>query len=272
MDVLTFNGIKEIASAYHGYYFHDSTIAYIQELLRPFVEAMEHATTSNQILDWLPMAFGNLVGGWLIEVVEEEVRNITNINNVKSSVVNTLIETLVEMSSRNARSFNDYTVFPWDIIDGLTYGSDTNKELGRILGIVGIRTMPVTITVGLQDFTHDLTLEFVAGLLVFSLSSNHEFNIRLLGYPVSQNWMLAGNNRFTDIRNKNLFTPAFPGSYTVPATYTVEVNNTIYAFTSTDFMRGFSTGAQWLGVNHHDYWKNLMMYDIDHPNGINITF
>lgn len=284
MTTVSFDRIKELAEKF-GPNYHDSTIAYVQELVSPYAEAMVPAINTDQIIDWLPTALGNSIGTWLVDVIRDELdiigENIEDINHpqnvlydAKDIVIYTLADTLLEISYRSASVFYDNTVFPWDINAALN--TEEHNDLAHLFGVPKAEDalFPITVTVNFQQYTHMLNLNFIGGLLASSLPSvtNSDFDITIMGYRLSRNYLL-GPNRFTDIRNRNLFMERFHNDpYIVPATYTINIMNTTYVFLSIDFMRGFTTGTLWVGVDHYNYWRDLMMYNREYPDGIPVTF
>lgn len=57
--------------------------------------------------------------------------------------------------------------------------------------------------------------------------------------------------------------------------FTVIIGETLYTFVSPEFMQGFATAAQWAGLDHHQYWKDLVHHTVDENHKYvpqNITF
>lgn len=124
--------------------------------------------------------------------------------------------------------------------------------------------LPIIINIGPQQFMHMVTREFTCGLLLF-LSPN----IANINFHISMFDFEFKYDHFNDINyNNNLEkNKSYPK-------YSIEICNIKYYFISIDFMHGFSTGAMWINVDHHKYWKNLKMYTCDDNQEkiINMTF
>jgi hypothetical protein len=158
----------------------------------------------------------------------------------------------------------DRTVLPWDVqrVFGLGHG----KELANALGItINDVTLPVTVTIGNKVFTHMLSDELAFGLLLFSFVTNIDFHINIFGAPFTKDYFNVNNeqkkySRFYVVDEDEDFRD-----------FSVKIGNVTYTFSSPDFMKGFATGALWCGVDHHQYWSELVNYKEDPENEDRVT-
>lgn len=265
MNALTTDKIIFIGTQVHPHcYIHPTSIAYIQSLLIPFVEVIDPAPLEG-VLQWIPLAFpGELAEHATSELLKARLNTIKELEKLeedpavqtaaKDAIIQYIVERLIELGGNKARDVNDNIIIPWDIQRGIS----NDMELSEMFHIPeDTKILPVTVTVGQQQFTHMLTDEFTVGLLVFSLPNvgNNNFNITLFGTPFNTDYLTHGDRR-------NRFTDRFAdyGDDEVPTNYSVNIDGVSYFFNITDFMQGFATGALWIGVDNHKYWSNLLEY------------
>ena len=270
-----------------GFTCHPTTIAYILSLLLFFIQGLKQKTTIKGIDDWInknltpelrKSARSESIKA-LINKLNERGITIKNAPNVikdiikivdklnpqlkddilrtaREAIIEYLIAEILDQSGQHARDVGDTVILPWDVKAPI--GCDT--ELSQLFGIECLKRfqtlLPVTIVIGDQTYDYELTEEFTCGLLLFSaiMGENSIYNVSMFGVFFTSDYILS-KNRFTE------------GS----EIYTVEIADRTYTFNTTDFMRGFSTGALWTGVDHHNYWKNLKSY-ANREEGEDITF
>ena len=279
MNAVTPEFIANVGRQVHpGTKFHPSTLTYIATLLTPYADSINMATVP-QVLDWIPRAFpGELAKHALSEATKADTKKKQELKidtdteevskAVRTAVIEYIIAEITELSGNVAADHVDSTVLPWDAQTAIGY----DTELSKMFGITATdKQLPVTITIDGQLFTHMLTREFAAGLLLFSAPSvaNHDFNITIFGQRWDPSYIdQAAKRNMWDI-DLSRFEVGLKNGYQ----YELEVIGTVepYWFNTTDFMQGFATGAQWLGVDHHHYWRRLVQHD---PNGseTEITF
>jgi hypothetical protein len=273
MNALTSETIIHVCSQVHpNLICHPTSIAYIQSLLKPYAEAIEVATDIDGITQWIPLAFPGELSKHAtaemikavakLEIAEDENNDPKAVSAAKVATIEYLVAEILELSGNRTREILDSTIFPWDI----QTSAALDEELSKVLGITTDQTqLPVTVTVGPQQFTHMLSEEFTLGLLLFSdpTVGNHNFNITMFGAPLPSSYMVP-TLETEENRLPRLLIPN--GETDIDTRYTVDVGVHKYGFDSPDFMQGFSTGALWAGVDHHKYWKNLFLISVS-PTG-----
>jgi len=179
---------------------------------------------------------------------------------LKESFIQYIASEIIALSGNYARDSHDDTILPWDIV--IVIGLD--QELAEIFNIshdmdymhAGANIeLPVDVIVDGKPYQHSLSRDFTIGLLVFSAASGYNFYVSMFGAPFSTDYVTpttTQRRRFVKARQNG---------------FTVDINNIKYQFRDARFMQGFSTGAQWAGVDHHQYWKNLRDY-----NDVPVTF
>ena len=99
-------------------------------------------------------------------------------------------------------------------------------------------------------------MDFVSGLLLFSLVSGVDFQPTMFGAPFDSNYMFNS--------------PRYNGH--LQSKYSLLINNNKCYFNNPDFMQGFSTGSLWANLDHHNYWSDLRDYSDGSNDGVAITF
>lgn len=254
MDIVTTNQIIDISNALQGTTLHPTAVAYIQVLLTPYAEAINIAD-NEQVIQWIPLAIPGALRGELLNLVKIETAE-----PVRNVIIRFLVEFISVLAGGVAAFMKDKTILPWDLQKSI----GNNQDLSSMFNITrDDNKLPVTVTVNGQQFTHMLTEEFTMGLLLFSdpLVGNRDFNITLFGTRFTSDYIIEQENEEgedendeEDEQDTNRFTRP---SRDTPTWYSVEINYTIYAFETPDFMQGFATGAMWAGVDHHNYWTHL---------------
>lgn len=235
MQFLTKESITDIVARTFIINLHESTITYIQNLLTPFVNGLETTTNIN---DYIQQNFRNYFYAIIFNL---------GTNPPKEEIIRIIIETMISQIIKGSTydlSF-EYMLFPWDLFRLTKNDYDLAKIL-HITGNVDTSTLPVTINpTNITEHTYNLTFEFVVGLSLFSNVLNTNFNIKIFDKSFQSDYIINDENRFLNY---------------ILSEYSVIVNDKQYRFNTTDFMRGFSTGALWLGLDHHKYWNDLVMY------------
>lgn len=254
---------------------HPTTSAYVTALVKPYAEVLETASVEG-MQQWLPLAFpGKLAEGARsemdktvamkigthndtekaakgVELSEEETYDTTSpliVVAAKEAIIYYLVSEILKLACNRAREFQDENVVPWDV----QYGLGNDEELSKMFGVTKDMTkLPVDVFIDHQKFTHEFTHEFVAGLLVFGnyFVGNHDFNMSMFGVDVKN----------TAIPDRFYFDDRYH-IYGIDAGIKYGDIWLHCGFYTPDFMHGFSTAAMWVGVDHHNYWRDLTKYD-----------
>jgi len=265
MDILNNDDIIHIgASVSVDAELHPATVAYIQLLFKPYIDAMEPANNVEAIKQWIPLAFPGALG---VHTLEHVMKACTGINPdpvnpvsvqiVKRATFEFLTAEVLSNSGDITLGFEDKIMLPWDVKLALS----KDQDLCQMFDVnTDVNKLEVTVTVGPQEFKHYLSAEFVCGLLIFSHVAKHDFKITIFGELFSIDYIVDVNNRFIDDEETKV------------VNYSVVIGEHIYMFDSTDFMQGVATGAEWSRVDHHLYWKNLINFQTKIEIGEQITF
>ena len=257
MNTLTAANIAQIANEAHPEVLvHNVTVAYIQELIRPYAEAINAADVAG-IEQWLPLAFHGMAEGMKMSVDAAITKMLSDNPTVgkdetaRETVVLYIISELVDKASKYAMEKSDATVIPWDVQAVIAQ----NPELSKVFGITSDQVqLPIEVVIGPQKFIHQVTLEFTAGLLLFSdkTMGNRDFGVTMFGAPLTSEYMVI-TEEMHDASQYNRFINPDRKSYE----YVLIFGDQEYTFNTPDFMQGFVTGAMWSGVDHRAYWKDL---------------
>lgn len=277
MNILTLEQITRIAHEVQpDMTLHPTTSAYATALVRPYAEPLENAQIDGIKL-WLPQALpGELAkhanaemtkaitkktaelnaaaaAAKGVELLEEEEQYNETAPEVaavgKEAVIEYIVAEIFELAGNYVRERYSTVIWPWDVQAAV--GAD--EELDKMLGVTKDRNqLPVVVTVGPQKFTHNVTLEFVAGLVLFLDKSvgNHDFPLTLFDVPLAPATVPLTPEQDERFEFREDLNQAF----------SVVVKDMKYGFDTPDFMQGFATGAQWTKVDHHTYWKDLNQY------------
>ena len=243
---------------------HPTSIAYIRTLLTPYAEAIGPAALDG-IMQWIPLAIPGALGAAILDKVEENLLIHTE-EVIKSTIILSLIRVILEGAITlitQVLDISDTTILPWDIHAVI----GAHDDLSKMFGIIDeYPKLPVTVTIGPNQFTHMLTEEFTIGLLLFSDPSigNVDFNITMFGEKFTSDYIVPLDTKEEGVKEtpfiyRGIYPSRFiPAEGYIPLDYSVTIANRLYTFDTADFMQGFSTGALWASVDHHKYWKDLL--------------
>lgn len=263
MNINTVENINRIAQEiYPERDYLPTTLTYIQLLIIPFAEAVDQAVDVNSLIQWIPLVFK----GDLFRDVMEKL-NIADgrLASIRAAVVESLIEEIIKAveHENQTNGIEFHWVVPWDVKDAIA----KDHELRALFQLnVEDNKLPITITVGPDQFTHNVSFEFAAGLLLYSNKEvgNHDFHITMFGQPFEYNMM---GRRDIDERYSRFHL----GESSDTRNYTVRIVGRDYTFDSLEFLQGFIAGAYWDNVDHHQYWSKLRDYT-KVPGGTKMTF
>ena len=243
---------------------HPTSIDYILTLLKPFAQELEPMMTLASIQEWidraLPETLAVRVKANMIVTVKEEAKKFITIPKFilmmsKAAIITYLAVEIIERAIDEIQAGpDDYMVLPWDIQAAIGH----DEELSKVFGITKDNNrLPVEVTIGPKEYTHELTQEFTVGLLLFSdrTVGNRDFGVRMFGSSFPSDYIVPTDRTLDGTRF---------GFDEAKSHYSVIVNGVRYGFKTPDFMQGFATGAMWAGVDHHAYWKDLIEYTDRH--------
>jgi hypothetical protein len=223
--------------------FHPSTIYYIESILEPYNEAMKNATTIDQLIDWIPLAFPEPMRTQLLNIVEGVKAMILNeetqISVAKDFIINFFLHEFVEKSYE---TIFGSIVLPWDIINIINH-----KRWNSIFNVTS-SLLYINIWLNDEEYTHEVSFELAMGILAFKLNMNYAYDVVLFGSQLESKIVL---DRFTHEDLQQFLK------------YRIWINGTteyIY-FDTAEFMQGFISGSLWIGINPHDLIISLDFFD-----------
>ena len=265
---------------------HSTTIAYIQVLMRPYAEIIDNTFNIGALKDWISRNFLLQTTIVMHDKIHDTINRIAAedgavnpLNHVKTMIIEYILSKIILSAGEHVSSFpTDETILPWDVQYGIGHDGDFTLPFGIT---EEVNTLPVTVTIGDQQFQHMLSLEFTCGLLLFLVGKPDKYQITMFGVPFTTNYFgeaVDPLSEFEDVPvnfEDTRFNFEDDGEYDGVESYTVKIGSLNITFDSPDFMQGFITGAMWGGIDPHAYWSNLMTHTWnDHGDPVNtpLTF
>lgn len=235
----------------HSVSHQPTTIAYARTLLAPYQQALAQSDDPQALKQWVTQAFPQSLQEYILEEIKaEEVDPNGEISGdeIRSLILRSMANALLtDIEGMHIANETDVATLPWDLVEAI------EPEWAPLFGIdKANKTLPVTVTIGPQQFTHPMTMEQAMGLLLFSKVSGANFQPTMYGAALVYFDDQDENGEGTEHARFNV--SDFPSQF--PA-YRVTAGKHVYQFKTPDFMQGFATGAMWAGVDHHAYWSNL---------------
>lgn len=202
------------------------TQAYVNALVKPYIDALSQADAKEGILQWLPLIFeGEYLEDTLVAVNKAE-----DIETARNSVINIMIESLVDEAQETAGEI----VTPWDI------AAARDPQLVKLFGPAN-KQIPIQVAVGPNVYNHTLSQDFVFGILNV-LNGNKQFNITLNGSQIPLEELQM--------------------NYTAPkdtegVAYKATLPQGPAFFNSPDVIQGIMTASQWIRADPHTLVKEL---------------
>lgn len=263
MDALTPEFITTVARNVHPEAVVDPTsIAYLQHLLTPYAQAVEQAESVESVYAWLDLALpGELAKHARSEVAKAvdkagEVDDTEKLKAARRAVIEYLEAEILELAGNASWDMLDMNILPWDIKKAITKDEELEKMLQQN---DGTDKLVVTVRIGANEYSHSLTEDFVAGILLYYNVAVQPITLFLYGVPLTTDYAVSRHNE-NAAREGN-----------EPAPYIVSVGGEDVAFWTPDFLQGAATAAQWLKEDYHTRVTNLRTFD-DDGNEVPLTF
>jgi len=243
MDALTIENIVLVGDKFHSDSdIHATTVAYIQHLLTPYAQNIQHLSDIDAIVAWMTDTFPGEHSAQALDYVNlfapKDFSREQLLKAAKYEMINYFIMYIFERMPNSPHSI----ILPWDVQKVFIMDHRLASKFGISEGSI---TLPVSVGVGGNQSVHMMTEDLVAGLLAFCLVSEINFDITMFGVSFDPSFMrpqIGVTNKFIK-QNTN--------------SNSVIIGDTTYYFIGTDFMKGFITGAQWANLDHRKYWNNL---------------
>lgn len=252
MNAITIDTINKIATEISSRSYHGSAFGYIREICKPYAEVVDTAVSVDALKQWIVVAFPNEISNecvlYLNQVLEQPTEDQLSVS--KMACVEYLMRSLMTIVDTNLEK--TITVFPWNVKSLLSQ----IPSFKTMFALSDDNTLPITITFGPQKYQHDVSFEFVMGLLTYSQPTvgNHDFNIMVFDIPLT----------ISDLQKTSFLED-------IGSRYKIQIKDKLYSFDTPDFAHGLYTGAVWDNVDHHTLWSFIKDYSSD-PSGTNITF
>lgn len=226
MNALTADNIRNSANLVGLHELSGDVVANIIAMLTPYASALEAATTLQSISDWIGEVFPSSLNESLMEtvsLVSQERKDVSAcVFYVMDDLTAEIVSRIQEMQSRY--------ITPWTVRQSL-------NTLPTLFG--SSDTVSITVSMGPQEFTHDITEEFVTGLLALYGAAQQPVRLTVYGRMLSYLPLLQA---YTESK---------------PSVYTVKLSSVTYFFDTLDFMHGVNTAALWLNVDDRQYWSDF---------------
>lgn len=234
--------------------------AYIRQLLLPFVQELEIKVHTEAIMEWLRLTFPEMIYYRIVSDLGD--------NPDKNIIITSLLGYILGLILKNQIKYGDDIITPWDIQNAIQRANLVDRGLSQVFGITqNDDLLLVTVIINNQSFTHKLSQEFTIGLLIFSIVSYANFDIKLFGESFTTKYLTP--NEESDEYFGRYVEIAIPDAEIIYGydVYTIKIGKYNYKFKTPDFIRGFETGSLWMKVNHRDYWTKLIYHYTDPKSG-----
>lgn len=268
MDVYTKNVVDDIMTSINNkasvLY---TTYGYLSFLIQPYVEAIKDANSIESLNDWVNQVFD----GYLLQSIQNNIidAGLVDVRTMKYSIITTILSTILDATNRVIGNMH-INITPWDVKFGLeqSYIPDEeeldeeeldiikekeNIHLGKFFGladgsyITQPDLLPVTVTINLNSFTHNISYNHVLGIMAFYQFMGQPISLTMFGYSTDE--------YYPDIESMKSLQGYFYTGYTISLTSQDKLTNLF--FSNQDFVRGLLTAAQWLDIDPHTYIKDL---------------
>lgn len=255
MEIITADNLSHLFAIIHPQLvLHNTSIGYIQWLFREHVGAITSCSDVTEIHAWInSKLIGDLARFTCAELTDKLAADIEEPKKA-TLMKKLLIEYLVTevLGLAGDASTLDKCVLPWDILLIIVADREMahllhKEQISPALDNESARVLPVNITIKGESYTHQLNLEFACGLILILSLMDNDISITLFGIKFDMTYMI--NPATTRFAHDNI--------------YAITVKNMEYKFKSDSFVQGFVTGAEWLKVDHRNYWARLIMYNKD---------
>lgn len=224
-----------------GYNLHQSAINYIVFYVTGYQEILMSTDNINDILNWSQQVFPETVVIDILEQVPKVLGDNVNsqIINQKERIISLFISYIIKLSN------SKYELLPWDLQTSIIIN---DKKLKESLVLPDTNIIPIIVVINNATFTHFITEETLAGILLISSVSSTDFNVICFDSTFDMNYFTNINEKFL-LKDDN------------KKKYKITIDNVQYAFDTLDFIKGIKTGCEWIDKDHKNYWSNFLSSD-----------
>lgn len=248
-----------------GYDVLPATRNYIATLLQPYVEVIA-TTPIDRLAEWMTTVIPERLREEPLEKFDRYMRQQRTEYEIKKKVVELIFYLIIDPTTERVRIRYDESnqILPWDVQDTIR-----NERFLYLMFHVpeGEDKLPVTVTIGGNQYTYMLGADFTAGLLIASKLKIQpvipSFDIVMFGALLDDEFLKYPEHIENSIDYRRpRYTARYPNTF---SKYGVElgVQGEImdYEFNSPEFIQGFITGCQWRHLDYHAYLSNLVQYE-----------
>lgn len=266
MELYTKNVVDSIMSSLNNKVTVSNTAyGYLLFLIQPYVDILKDANSIESLNDWVNQVFD----GYLLQFIRTNLNGVNTVDELRYSIITTILSTVLDATNRVIGNMHFY-ITPWDVKFGLEQSyipdeeeldedeldikkEEKNLYLGKYFGLKDGSYMtrpdilPVTVTINMNSFTHDISYDHVIGIMAFYQFINRPISLTMFGY--------SADEYYPNIDAMKSINQHFYSGYTI--SLISQDRQTIFFFDNSDFARGLLTAAEWLDVDPHFYIKDL---------------
>ena len=263
MEFLTRDHVNEVADKmlrtggiYR--YLHPTAVPYIIEILTPYANIISEAQQIDDLGAWIKAYHDDISGSIRLKLLKAINTGIDDIRIVQSDVVDVLIIHLITMGEERALHYGSVVILPWDIAEsGIILRRKNLQEMFPDI----TDQLPVTFMVENNAFVHNVTEEFVAGLVdTYLATGKYPPLIMIYGkeLPFDYTWTFHDYTReelqFHELKDRR---HNAEGRYQYTAWYKLnqeqksKLPENDRAFNTMDYLQGATTAAQWQELDVH---------------------
>ena len=228
------------ASVEQGFELIDCSAGYLNELVAPYLSAIEGVTDEALLKDWVKQYLPNDA-----DALESQMDGLDadGIKQVISSALMMKIACATQTHFSKGHLYTDAPKLmctPWDILRDST----KDPEVAKLFFAVIDNTLPVTVTIDSTSHVHMITEEVATGLLLYCALSKYDISLSMCGLP------------FSEIFIEVLLNRVLHDNETAPYVMTLTDERKVQ-FSEPEFLQGFTTGVLWNKGDNSTYWKDI---------------
>jgi hypothetical protein len=153
-----------------------TTIAYIRELLTPYAQAVDQATSVASVHAWVDQVYPPSLR-W----VHDRLNETNTVHDAAFQAIAFLVRQLAEAAAHYPAD----VLMPWDIKQGIQLVGQSSDSIAALTPVTAGNTLPVTVRLNGQDHVHQLSQDFVVGLTDYYRYTNAVIQLFMFGVPLT---------------------------------------------------------------------------------------